>query len=334
MQKKYIAFGLGGIIGAAVAWKFLRRPSTVYFEEYADLISNSQYSKFVDIDGLELHYQEFGKEADPTIILIHGYTASTYVWRDVAPIFAAAGFRVIAVDLIGYGYSEKPKWFDYTIASQARIIGRLMNRLGIGNATLIGSSYGGAVAAWYALDNPERVEKLVLVDAVTNDDPKKMAILRLANLPGVGELLTPFMADSKTFMKIRMKGTFDSNNRHLVTDDRVESSIRPLRAADGHNSILTTSRNWHAARIENDAYLIEQPTLLIWGENDKVIPLSNGERLYDDMLNSRLVIFKNCGHLPPEELPRLFTEVVIEFLNEPTGKIAAKDESELKLKQV
>src|SRR5439155_25658072 len=128
-----------------------------------------------------------GDAAKQPIILIHGFTASVYVWKTVAPMLADAGFRVIAVDLIGFGYSEKPSWFDYSIQSQARMISRFMNRLGIGRATIVGNSYGGAVALMLTLDYPESVEKLVLVDAVCNDSPKNHPIMRLTSLRGVGE---------------------------------------------------------------------------------------------------------------------------------------------------
>ncbi len=113
-------------------------------------VPHSDRSNFVSVDGAHIHYQEFGDAADPTILLIHGYTASLYVWEGTAPMLADAGFHVIAVDLIGFGYSEKPAWFDYSIASQARMIERLMDRLGIGRAVVVGSSYGGAVASTLA----------------------------------------------------------------------------------------------------------------------------------------------------------------------------------------
>ena len=99
-----------------------------------------------------MHYQEFGEPNNPTLLLIHGFTASTYVWHAVAPRFADEGFHVIAVDLLGFGYSEKPAWFEYTIEAQGRMIARFMNCLGIGTATLVGSSYGGAVSLTVALD--------------------------------------------------------------------------------------------------------------------------------------------------------------------------------------
>src|SRR5258708_23041562 len=168
MKKRNLAIALGGAIGAAVAVKMLTRAKSVEWETVADKVAHSDKSHFTEVDGATVHYQEFGDPAAPTLLLIHGYTASTYVWKASAPILAENGFRVIAPDLLGFGYSDKPRWFDYTIESQTRMISRFMNRLGIGRATVVGSSYGGAVAATLSLDYPERVEKLVLVDAVCN----------------------------------------------------------------------------------------------------------------------------------------------------------------------
>ena len=187
MKKRNLALAFGGAIGAAVAVKLLTRADSVNWEDVVDRVTHSAHSHFVNIDGARVHYQEFGDSSKPPLILIHGYTASVYVWKTAAPMLAEAGFHVIAIDLLGFGYSEKPSWFDYSIASQARMISRFMNRLGIGRANIVGSSYGGAVALNLTLDYPETVEKLVLVDAVCNDEPKDHPILKIVSLPGVGE---------------------------------------------------------------------------------------------------------------------------------------------------
>lgn len=326
MKKRNLLLAFGGAIGAAVAVKMLTRASTVDWGDVSDLIPHAENSHFVNVDGARVHFQEFGDPTKPTIILIHGYTASLYVWKTVAPMLADAGLHVVALDLLGFGYSDKPSSFDYSITSQARMISRFMNRLGIGRATVLGSSYGGAVAATLALDYPERVEKLVLVDAVCNDNLKNHPILKLAAIPGIGEAVTPFLVDSRTFQRYRMRGTLAPVNHALITDERVESILRPLTAADAHHSLLATSRNWHACRIEQDAHLIDQPTLIIWGEDDKVIPMSDGHTLHNSILNSRFVVFRDCGHIPQEEKSGLFFEVVEEFCHDKKGKIARKDQ--------
>jgi pimeloyl-ACP methyl ester carboxylesterase len=130
-----------------------------------------------------------------------------------------------------------------------------------------------------------------------------------------------------------MHETLAPENHHLITEDRINSVHRPLAAADAHHSIITTSRRWDAKRIERDAHLIEQPTLIIWGDSDKVIPIENGEHLYSSILNSRFVIFKNCGHLPPEENPDLFVDLVTEFCRDRKGRIEAKENDTAENKQ-
>lgn len=310
---KYLALGIGAGIGGAVAAKLLTRAKTVDWDDFREVVHHPENSHFVEVDGSRVHYQEFGEETDPPLILIHGFSASTYVWKTSAPRLADEGFRVISVDLLGFGFSEKPTGFDYTIAGQARIIERFMNHLGIGRATLVGSSYGGAVAATIALDYAERVEKLILVDAVINDIPSQNLLLKLAGIRGVGEVFAPFLVDSKAFLKLRMKRTIAPENHGLISQDRIESVMRPLSAADAHYSLLQTARNWDADRIENDAHLINQQTLILWGEKDYVIPLAAGEKLYDSILKSRLIVFHNCGHVPQEEKPDLFVNFVSEF---------------------
>ncbi len=331
MKKRNVALAVGGAAAAAVAVKLLTRPDSVEFEAVADKVVHSDHSHFVNVDGARVHYQEFGDAAKPPLVLIHGYTASVYVWKTAAPMLAQAGFRVIAIDLLGFGYSEKPAWFDYSIQSQARNVVRFMNRLGIGRAVVVGSSYGGAVALTMTLDYPEFVDRLVLVDPVCNDQPKNHPILRLASLPGVGEVITPFLCDSKSFMKMRMHNTLARANHHMITKDRIESIIRPLSAADGHHSVLATSRNWSAGHIERDAHQINQPTLIIWGEEDMVIPIKNGYRLHEEILHSRFVVLKDCGHVPQEEKSELFTELVTEFCRDKKGRISVKEGDAMRL---
>ncbi len=330
MNKKTLALGVGGVIGGLAAWKFLRRPDAVEWEKISEFVHHHEHSHFVEVDGATVHFQEFGSPQNPTLLLIHGYTASTYVWANSAPLLAENGFHVIAIDLLGFGFSDKPRWFDYAIASQARMIERFMDRLGIGRATLVGSSYGGAVALTVALDYAERVEKLVLVDAVINDEVRNMPILKIARVRGLGEIISPFFIDSKMLMRRRMRGTLDKSKYHLITRERVESILRPLAAADSHHAVLQTNRNWDADRLEADAHFVKQPTLIIWGENDSVIAIRNGEKLYDSILNSRFVVLKDCGHVPQEETPEVFSALVAQFCKNSRGRLVFADNVEIR----
>ena len=118
-----------------------------------------------------------------------------------------------------------------------------------------------------------------------------------------------------------MRGTLSKSNHDLIDDERVANVIRPLMAADAHHSLLATSRNWRACRLEMDAHLIEQPTLIIWGEEDKIVGIHNGYSLYDKILHSRFVVLRNCGHVPAEEKSDIVAELVTEFCRDPKGRI-------------
>ncbi|MDQ4122494.1 MAG: alpha/beta hydrolase [Acidobacteriota bacterium] len=320
MKKRYLLAGIGGIAGAAVAYKFLSRAAETDWESYAKQIHHPENSRFIEVDGLRIHYQEFGETSSKSLILIHGYSASTFTWSYSAPLIAQKGFRVFVVDLIGFGLSEKPAWSDYTIDSQARMIVRFMNRVGIGQAVLVGSSYGGAIALSVALDNPERVEKLVLSGAVCNDDIRKLPLTKFVTVPLVGEMMTPFLTSSKTYVRARMRNSFGAASHHLIDETRITSVMQPLQAADSHRSLLLTLKNWHAARLERDAKNVTQPTLLIWGEGDHTVPLRNGRFLHREIPNSRLIVFKNCGHVPHEEYTSEFVHLVTDFAGAKTSE--------------
>ncbi|HEX4901152.1 MAG TPA: alpha/beta hydrolase [Pyrinomonadaceae bacterium] len=316
LKKRYLLAGFSGLATAAVVTKLLARPRDVDLERSRDRIYHVEHSRFIDVNGLRVHYQEAGDPAAPPLFLIHGFLSSTFVWSRVFLGLAAAGFRVIAPDLIGYGYSAKPRNFDYSIESQAKMLAGLLERLGSNGATLVGSSYGGAVAATVALDQPELVRKLVLVGAVSNNEPKRFMMMRLVRTPVVGDIVSPLLAGSRRLLRARMKRVYD---RHQASLDefRVDVRFLPLRAAGTHRAIIRTVRNWDAERIQREARLIKQPTLLIWGDNDPDVPLRDGEELQQQIESSRLLVFRDCGHHPQEEYPTSFTEAVLEFCDKP-----------------
>src|ERR1041384_2434626 len=122
MKKRYLIAGLSGVVAGAVATKLLSRPTAVSWPDSIDFIYNPEYSWFTRVNGVRIHYQEAGEEAAPPIILIHGFISSNLVWSQVLLPLARRGFRVIAPDLPGYGYSDKPAGARYTIAEQARAV--------------------------------------------------------------------------------------------------------------------------------------------------------------------------------------------------------------------
>jgi len=299
-------------LGVFVAAKFLLRPGDVEWEKNREAVFHAEYSCFTEVDGVRVHYQEVGEADAPPMILIHGFAASNLVWSKVFLELAAAGFRVIAPDLPGYGYSGKPRALDYTIARQAEIVASFMKRLQIDRAVLVGSSYGAAIAATIALDRPTMVEKLVLVGAVTNNKPTRYLLMRLFSSPIIGDILSPLVVGSRRLLRLRMKRVYDRHS-WVLDEKRVDARHLPLRTRGAHRAIIRTVRRWNAERVSRDAHLLTQPTLLIWGDTDREVSLADGERLHEEIPKSRLVIFRECGHLPQEEYPQAFTKVVSEF---------------------
>ncbi len=321
MKKLYLLAGAYGFVGAALAAKLLSRKRDVDWKEHAGELHHAEKSRFANVDGVRVHYQEAGDKHAPAIVLIHGFCASNFVWSDVLVPLADAGFRVIAPDLVGYGFSAKPRRAEYSIMRQARMIVRLLDHLKIERATFVGSSYGGAAAAIAALDYATRVERVALVGAVINDDIKKETLMRMAASPVVGDLLSPLLLDSRWMVRWRMRNVYGENAPpHLMDEKRMEAHHRPLRAASTQRAVLRTLRQWDAERIAHDAHLIKQPTLIVWGENDLDIPLRDGEHLFKEIPHSRLIIFRRCGHLPMEEYPREFTEVIAGFAHSKIDK--------------
>jgi len=312
MKKRYLLAGISGVIAGAVATKLAMRPRDVSWPDSIDLIYHPEHSWFTIIDGVRIHYQEAGDEKAPPMILIHGFISSNLVWNEVLLPLARAGFRVIAPDLPGYGYSDKPRDGEYTIAAQARAVLGLMDRLGIARATIVGASYGGAVAAMLALDCPERVARLVLVGAVSSDEPKKKLLLRLASVPVLGDIATPLFLGSRWILRKRTEEVYRRLG-YPVDERKLEARHHLLETSNTHYAMIQTVRRWSANRIARDAHLIRQPTMLVWGEEDNHIPIREAFRLRDAIPNSRLIVFRRCGHLPPTEYPVKFVEVVADF---------------------
>jgi len=312
MKKRY---WLGGIsasaLAATVVVKLLSRPKDVDWERNRDLVFHADYSRFVEVDGVRVHYQEAGDSSAPTMILIHGFATSNLVWSKVF-LELAQSFHVIAPDLLGYGYSEKPRHLDYTIARQAEMVVGFLKQLEIDRALFVGSSYGAAVAVTIALDHPELVEKLVLVGAVNNNKPTRYLLMRLFSSPVIGDILSPLLVGSRRLLRFRMKRVYDRHS-WVLDERRVDARHLPLATRDAHRAIIRTVRRWDADRVSREAHLLTQPTLLLWGDTDREVPLGDGERLQQSIPGARLIVFRACGHLPHEEYPEAFVKLVTEF---------------------
>jgi pimeloyl-ACP methyl ester carboxylesterase len=294
-------------IGLAVFW--FSRPADVSFDEVRATVPNSTYSHFADIDGVRIHYQERGTGIP--LILIHGYTSSVYSWKDVfEPL--SKNFRVIAVDLKGFGFSAKPDG-DYTRRAQATLVAHLLDHLKIDKAWLCGNSMGGHVSLDFALHNPQRVAGLILIDSagVKVEGSGSLAPGYLL-VPVVGRVLTALALRSDKLVREGLEKSF--YDRSKITDERVATYYRPLQTRGGQLAALRARTQADQFPVEPDLGKINARTLIIWGADDALIPLAAGRKMNSLIKDSKLVVFEKCGHLPQEELPERVVVEIARFI--------------------
>jgi pimeloyl-ACP methyl ester carboxylesterase len=229
--------------------------------------------------------------------------------RYAIPVLARQ-HRVIAIDLLGYGFSARPANGDYSLSGQAELVRKVMDALGIAHATVLGHSMGGAIAMQFTIRHPERVDRLVLVASATVREMRGRVF---------GLLIRPFVPlFTLLFMR---RGTVRRALRRVVhdpavvTEEMVDAQYLPFRMK-GHMRAAMKQLNDRRKDSPFDARAIRQPTLLIWGEHDRVIRLSTGKELDQLIPSSRLLVSRSAGHLPLEEQPDECNRWLVEFLGD------------------
>jgi pimeloyl-ACP methyl ester carboxylesterase len=295
-------------LGAAFMIFWFARPADVNFEEARAAVPNAQYSHFAEVDGVPVHYQEKGS-GEP-LVLIHGYTASTYAWKDVFEPLAQQ-FRVIAVDLKGFGFSGKPDG-DYTRRAQGELVVRLLDHLKINQAIFCGNSMGGEVAMNAAVGHPDRVKALILVDSAGVTVSGGGSVTPgPAQWPVVGPALAALALTSDALVRDGLRKSF--YNDALADEEQVAAYYRPLKTRDGQRAAYLARTQAGINPVEPEIAKIKLPTLIIWGAEDELIPLEAGRQLNSLIAGSKLVVLNNCGHVPESEAPGPFTKEVEAF---------------------
>lgn len=295
------------VIGFTAFW--FSRPADVSFEEHKAKIPHSEYSKFAEVNGIKLHYQEKG-EGTP-LVLIHGYTSLSYTWKDVfEPL--AEHFRVIAVDLKGFGFSEKPDG-NYRRSEQAVLVRGFLKNLKIEKAWFAGNSMGGEVSLNVALQEPNLVEGLILIDSSGVKIAKKGTESPSSrfDIPFVGRALASIILLSDEIVRDGLERSYFDDNQ--ITEEAVEMYHLPLKTNNGQRAAFLARDQWDTESVESELGKINVPTLIIWGAEDEVTPLEGGKKLNSLIKDSKLVVFEKVGHLPQEEAPKKVFEEILKF---------------------
>ena len=280
---------------------------------WRQLMQNTQATNHIEL------YHEFYGSGDP-ILLIHGFGGSTYSWRELIPHLSQRN-KIIALDLKGFGKSPKPEDSEYSIYNQASLVINFIQEHELESITLVGHSYGGAVALVVALtmleSNPTLLSKLILIDSVAYAQPMPsfIKVLRTPILRWIVRLILTKKQQVKSVLKL---GYYDDDK---INDGAVRVYVEALDSPGGKHAIVQVAEQIIPEDIEELCSVyknIEVPTLILWGREDEIIPLWVGKRLASEMPDSDLVIIEQCGHIPHEEKPEKTIKIITRFLEETT----------------
>lgn len=264
---------------------------------------DSTPQKFTNVNGYTIRYLDYGLPDDKILILLHGIGASAERWSRVIPTLSRY-YRVIIPDIIGFGYSDKPAveyTMDFFVEGFFKVF---LNNLGISKASIVGSSFGGHVATEFAIRFNRMVEKLVLVSPagmMKTSTPTLDRYIMAALYPVYEHVYEAFS-----------EMAYDSGD--AVNEEIVMDFVNRMRLTNAKYAFMSTVLGIrYAPKLKGRLSNIIAPTLLVWGDNDRMIPLQYA-REYEEIPKSKLVVINNCGHTPYVEKPITFNKIIMRFL--------------------
>jgi pimeloyl-ACP methyl ester carboxylesterase len=268
--------------------------------------------KIIEINGKKVHYIAQGPQEAPPVILIHGFLYHTVLWeRNIGPL--SRNFRVYALDLFGFGYSERAAWEPFSYKLYAEQVKGFMDALGIKKAHLIGQSLGGGVVLRFATDYKDSVARAILIAPASLPNPRPLSAELLA-LPLVGEFLWNLPGTDLPRHILETNFFFD---RRQITPDYLVRYAAPLSIRHSFKTLLEIFRNFE---FDKQADVVERygkrsvPTLFLWGRQEKALPLKSGQRLQRMIPGSRIHVLEKAGHVPNHEQADRFNALTAEFL--------------------
>jgi len=276
-------------------------------------------SRFVEVNGLTVHYKETG-QGEPVYILLHGFGASEFSWREVMEPLSRSG-RVIAYDRPAFGLTERPmdgEWTGtnpYSVQGNVELLDGFMDELGVEKAILVGNSAGGEVAAAYALEHPERVQGLVLVDPAVGNGrgarfpPWVLSLMASPQIRNIAPLLVRTIAGDMGNDTIRMAWHDPSRIDPAV----YEGYRKPLGANNWDKALYEFTIAGNPVDYSKRLANLTMPVLVVTGDDDRIVPTEQSIQLSREIPGSELVILNDCGHVPQEECPDQFLTSVQAF---------------------
>ena len=288
----------------------------------------SPYVRRISIDGRSVNYVDYGEARDGSrpIVLVHGLAACWQCWLEQIPRLAAEGRRVVGLDLPGFGESEMPR-DDISIEGYGRSVESLCDALDLGQVVVVGHSMGGFVAAEFAIQYPQRVERLVLQAAAgisTNNVRREplMAGARLAAALGTRAAAQSRMVATRPRLRWLVLQTAMRHPSRIRADFAYE-----LIAHSGTPGFVPALDAIVSYDFRERLSQIQCPTLVVWGCEDMLVPRRDADEYVRVIPNARKVMFEDTGHSPMMERPQTFNDGLVEFLSE--ERAARPSEGEL-----
>jgi pimeloyl-ACP methyl ester carboxylesterase len=302
MRGRWIAMLLFVLLGA-VGLSFWLRPVSVFrvFNE-AQMYLIGARNHTATVDGFRIHYYTLGPENGRPVVLVHGLGGRAEDWEKLAPYLRKAGYRVYLPDLPGFGQSEKPANFSYSVTDQAKVVVGFFDAVGLKQVDLGGWSMGGWIVQLVAVKNPERISRLMLFDSAglyvkPEWDTKLFTPISPAEVEKLDKLLMPHPPHLPEFV-----------SRDI------------LRVSEEHAWVIHRSLDaMLAGRETTDALLpqLKMRVLIVWGDVDQITPLSEGEKMHKLIPQSQMDVVAGCGHLAPNECATAIGPEMVRFLSGP-----------------
>ncbi len=271
-------------------------------------------STFVDLDGMKVHVRDEGPREDASpIVLLHGTGSSLFAWDGWTDALKS-NHRVIRYDLAGFGLTGPAPDRIYNVGRDVEMLFRLLDKLGVQHCTIGGNSLGGSIAWRAALSHPERVDRLILVDAGGYPShPTSVPLgFRLAALPGISWITQHTLP--RILVEQGYRNVFGDPSR--VTREMIDRSVELTQREGNRRAFLDRTRQrGGSAGISRRIAELKLPTLIIWGAKDRLIPPDDAERFHREIAGSTLAMFDDLGHAPEEEDPARTVTAVKSFLD-------------------
>ncbi len=298
---KWFAFVFLALIITLGVTFWLRPLSAFRVFNQAQMYLIGATSSFTYVGEYRIHYYTLGPVDGPVAVLVHGLGGRSEDWEKLAPYLAKAGYRVYLPDLPGFGESDKPTDFSYSVKDQATVVTGFLDALGLKQVDLGGWSMGGWIVQLVAAEHPDRIRRLILFDSaglyVKPDwDIRLFTPISPAELEKFDALLMPHPPQLPAFVA---KDILRTSSQHAWIIHRALDSM--MTGRDTTDTLLPT---------------LKMPVLIVWGDVDRITPLSEGQKMHQLISQSQINVISGCGHLAPNECANQISPQMVNFLKQ------------------